>query len=274
MICFAQIYECQDPSNADGVPRLKSSIKSITQLCQSEDSLNVRTKNHLRFVFETFNTILRDFPEVFESNAFTRVKTFSPVELVAISVLLSQYGDKRSIGMLKGDITYLRNHLRQLFTDLQMNERCWKPAWEFIQDLERYRGTVDGSTSLKRSTRNDGPVLDSRQKPGKARSRVGQVDLSDISTRGPGSIAPGQRQDDLVILNHPAKFRPSQMNNHRGNGTPSQNRSRGFNDGQHTAEAVQLAKMKRAHLNLESERGGHNALVAKKARLMGIPNVS
>ena len=305
MICFAQIYECQDPTSGDGVPRIKHSIKATEKLCKDQDSLNSKTKQHLRFVFETFNKIIYENPEMFEGNSFRSTKTFSPIELVSVCVLISQWGDRRPMGMLKGDISALRDQLRAKHHDLRMSEPCWRTAWEYIEELERYRGTVDCSTSLKRTGRTEqntdaspyrGSQLDPRSKPGRSARTApsgNQIESEDppsydISTRGPGAISAGWGQEDLASLNNTVIHGRSlmtntptpkieeennamfQLNSHLpGIRQPPSNSSRTFSNGQRMVETAIPSALKRANLDFGIERGGINALAAKRARLMG-----
>ena len=149
-----QIFECRHPSAQNGIPRLKHSINALEKFCSDGQTLDAPTKSHLNFVFTMFNKLVEDSPLTFQDNGYRRVKTFAPIELVAVSVLISQYGDKRPMGLLKGDILALRDQLRHKQVDLKMHERCWADAWDYIDDLERHRGTVDNSTvSKSRSTR-------------------------------------------------------------------------------------------------------------------------
>ncbi|MCJ1297701.1 hypothetical protein MMC08_000489 [Hypocenomyce scalaris] len=162
LICFSQIYECHDPTAADGVPRLQHTIPSLEKFSKNQGSLSTKTKSHLREVFTLFNELVEEDATTFGDRGYTRVKTFAPIELVAVAVMLSQY-KKRPKGMLRGDIATLRAHLRSKHEDLRMNGNCWASAWEYIDHLERYRGAVDTSTirkqggkTTKRATRNSG----------------------------------------------------------------------------------------------------------------------
>ena len=165
LICFSQIYECHDPTQIDGVPRIQHTIPSLERFSRNQDSLNTKTKSHLREVFTLFNELVEEDPTTFGDRGYTRVKTFAPIELVAVAVLLSQH-KKRPKGMLRGDIATLRDHLRSRHEDLRMNGNCWASAWEYIDNLERYRGAVDTSTIRKngnktnqRATRNSGAIV-------------------------------------------------------------------------------------------------------------------
>lgn len=143
-----QIYECIDPTGADGIPKFKNSIKSIESFC-SNAVLDIDTKNHLRVVFTQFHDLVEEDRSTFESNDYTRTKTFSPIELVGTCCLLSQKGGERPNGMLGGDIRAMRQHLREVHSDLRMNKECWQTVWRFIDKLEYYRGAVNGTTVRK-----------------------------------------------------------------------------------------------------------------------------
>ena len=165
LICFSQIYECHDPTATDGVPRLQHTIPSLERFSKNQDSLSTKTKSHLREVFTLFNELVEEDAATFGDRGYKRVKTFAPVELVAVAVLLSQH-KKRPKGMLRGDIATLRDHLRSKHEDLRMNGNCWASAWEYIDNLEGYRGAVDTSTirkssgkSKQRATRNSGAII-------------------------------------------------------------------------------------------------------------------
>lgn len=147
-----QIYECIDPTGADGVPKFKNSIKSIESFC-SNAILDAETKTHLRFVFAQFHDLVEEDRSTFEQNGYTRTKTFSPIELVGVCCLLSQKGAERPIGMLRGDILAMRAFLREVHLDLRMNKTCWQTIWRFIDRLEYYRGAVSGTTVRKAPTK-------------------------------------------------------------------------------------------------------------------------
>jgi hypothetical protein len=66
--------------------------------------------------------------------------------LIAVACLISQYSDTRNNKLLLGDILALRENLREHFVDLRANAPTWKHIWEYIDELERIRGAVDGTT--------------------------------------------------------------------------------------------------------------------------------
>ena len=128
-------------------------MQQLQSFCKNEASLNAKTRAHLHAVFTLFSTLVKKYPEIFRDRGFRYTKTFAPVELISVAVLLSQYIDKRPEGLLKGDIVALREQMRSLHADLTLNDVTWRSAWNFIDDLERYRGTTDGSTKLKKNPR-------------------------------------------------------------------------------------------------------------------------
>ncbi|KAL8829664.1 MAG: hypothetical protein Q9191_001893 [Dirinaria sp. TL-2023a] len=153
--CFAQIVECQDPGGPNGVPRLRNRIPAIEQLCMIEDALDETTENHLRKVFDRFSELARDYPSTFESKHYKRAKAFSPIEQLVVCAMISEWGDSRSNCMLHGDILLLRKMLRDTTEELRGNWACWKMSWDYIDELESYRGTTDGSTAEKRPSKNE-----------------------------------------------------------------------------------------------------------------------
>ena len=156
-MCFSQIYECHDPSSSNGVPKLKHTIKALEGFTNNQQSLNTRTKSHLRSVFMRYNELQEEDPSTFSGNNYTHVKTFSPIEFVAVAVLISQHGDRPN-GMLRGDIKTIREYLRRRHIDLRMNESCWRTAWEVIGDLEGWRGAID-NTTIERTQNRAGRAL-------------------------------------------------------------------------------------------------------------------
>ncbi|KAF2655287.1 hypothetical protein K491DRAFT_432601 [Lophiostoma macrostomum CBS 122681] len=146
--CFSQILEVQHPTNANGIPVLRTNHKALPKFLENRAALDDATKSHLRSVFKTFKELIELDPDTFTNvgRAFTRVQTFAPVEMVAISVLISVYSESRNNRLLIGDIRQFRTLLREHHKDLRMNAYVWKTTWNFIDNLEQIRGAVDGST--------------------------------------------------------------------------------------------------------------------------------
>lgn len=138
-----------DPSASDGIPRLKIRVPQIEKLCSNEKSLDRKTKSHLRMVFDKFLELVNEDRSLFESSRYKTTKTFSPIELEGICCLLSQWGEQRPIGMLRGDIRLFRDHLRQRHSELRSSDPHWATCWNYIDDLESIRGAVDGGTMTK-----------------------------------------------------------------------------------------------------------------------------
>ena len=134
-------------------------MQQLQSFCSNEASLNAKTRTHLHGVFTLFASLVKNHPDIFRDQGFRYTKTFAPLELISVSVLISQYMDKRPEGLLKGDIVAFREQMRALHSDMTLNEVTWRSAWNFIDDLERYRGTTDGSTKLKKNARLADRVL-------------------------------------------------------------------------------------------------------------------
>ena len=99
-------------------------------------ALDDATKSHLASVFTTFKELVEEDLQTFKNNGYRTVKTFAPVELIAVAVLISMYGDLRNNALLLGDVRAMRLTLRQTRHDLQMNQGTWDAIWEFLESLE------------------------------------------------------------------------------------------------------------------------------------------
>ena len=199
LICFSQIYECLDPSAADGLPRLKQGIKTLEAFCSNQEALDTTTRSHLAFVFSLFNELVEGDISTFQDHNYVKVKTFAPVELVAVCVLLSQHGADRPKGMLRGDILALREHLRSNHVDLRLNHTVWTTAWNFIYDLERHRGTVDGSTLRNSQTKR---VQRTKTASKSASQNLESTGLASSKSSGPRKIASSGRTQPAVKEHH------------------------------------------------------------------------
>ncbi|KAF2017450.1 hypothetical protein BU24DRAFT_490615 [Aaosphaeria arxii CBS 175.79] len=164
--CFSQILEVEHPTNANGIPILRTNYTALPKLLHNKAALDDRLKSHLANVFNTFKELIKNDPDVFTNigRKLKGVQTFAPIELVAVTVLISMYSETRSNGLLLGDIRYLRNQLRENFVDLRMNRPVWRYIWDYIDNLEKYRGAINGTT-IDRSVRVSRPLLQSATKP-------------------------------------------------------------------------------------------------------------
>ncbi|KAF1966281.1 hypothetical protein BU23DRAFT_330932 [Bimuria novae-zelandiae CBS 107.79] len=147
--CFSQIMEVKSPSGAKGNPAFKMGHNNIPKLLKKTDSVDDDIKSHLAGVWRRFQDIIE-----LDSNTFTNadkylngVQTFAPVEMAAVTVLISVYFDEgRSDQTLLEDVRMLRRSLRENFPDLRMNEKVWKEIWNFIDNLHKFREATDGNT--------------------------------------------------------------------------------------------------------------------------------
>ena len=154
------------PSAPNGFPKLKTRVPQIEKLCSDPKSLDRKTASHLRMVFDKFTELLNEDRSLFESSKYQHTKVFSPIELLAVCCLLSQWGEQRPLGMLQGDIRLLRDHLRQSHSDLRTDQPQWKTCWNYIDDLESIRGAVGAeSVSRKRFIQSSLPIHPSQPTP-------------------------------------------------------------------------------------------------------------
>ena len=103
--CFSQILEVQHPSTASGIPILKTNFAALPKLLKNSDAVDDEIKSHLANVFKTFNDLVRNDASVF-TKVDRGVQTFSPLEVVAVAVLISIYSETRSNKYVWWEHTY------------------------------------------------------------------------------------------------------------------------------------------------------------------------
>lgn len=153
LACFSQIVECMHPIAANGIPIWKTSYTHIPKLLNNKGAVDDSLKSHLAGVWSTFQALIQTDPDTFTNgNKYLRgVQTFAPVEMVAVTVLISVYSETRNNRLLLGDIQAMRTAIRENFVDLRLNASVWRWCWEYIDNLEAIRGAIDGSTVNRRT---------------------------------------------------------------------------------------------------------------------------
>ncbi|KAI9788860.1 MAG: hypothetical protein M1816_006524 [Peltula sp. TS41687] len=189
---FCQMIEIK--MSAPLVPVLKTSPASIRN--QIKLPLTDAWKAEFWRVFTTFSTVASRFPKTFADNGYRKVKTFSPVELIAVAALIFHHKDRTSATLLKDDILYLRDQLRHAHEDLRTNSAVWKNCWSLIDQLEQVRGAVGGGTALK-------PIRAARpEKP--RRSRGNKDEPTQVSQREEVQQSPPSLRDSGEPTPHAA----------------------------------------------------------------------
>lgn len=164
--CFSQIVECMHPTAANGVPTLKTNFTHLPKLLGNRSAADDGIKSHLASVWNTLKDLIEIDPDTFTNgDKYLRgVQTFAPVEMVAVTVLISMHSETRNNRLLIGDIQAMRTAVRENFVDLRLNATVWKWFWEYIDELEAIRGAINGSTmdrtTGQRTKRKEKPPSD------------------------------------------------------------------------------------------------------------------
>ncbi|KAH7398692.1 hypothetical protein DE146DRAFT_655333 [Phaeosphaeria sp. MPI-PUGE-AT-0046c] len=149
--CFSQVLEVLHPAAPDGIPILRTNHSHLPKLLSNKGAIDDGLKSHLASVWSTFRDLIDQDPDTFTNdNKYLRgVQTFAPIEMVAVTVLISQHSDTRNNRLLLGDIQALREAIREKFVDLRLNAPLWRFVWDFIENVQAIRGAVDGTTTRK-----------------------------------------------------------------------------------------------------------------------------
>ena len=149
-MCFTTIYEIKFPSNPNGKPALRACSKLLETFMKNGKTLTAETRSHLFRVFTRFKELVETDRKVFENNGYRTAKKFAPVEMVAVACLISMYSHNRNNELLLGDIREMRLTLRQHMPDLRTHRPTWDVIWQFLEELEDFRGTVAKPATTKR----------------------------------------------------------------------------------------------------------------------------
>jgi hypothetical protein len=142
--CFSQILEVQHPTPSNGVPMLKTTHSYLPKLMEKKNFIDDNLKSHLASVWKTLQDLIELDPDTFTNGdkRLKGVRTFAPVEMVAVTVLISVHFETRNNDILLQDIRSLRDNLRDNFSDLRMNSHTWKAIWIFIDNLDKNRPAI------------------------------------------------------------------------------------------------------------------------------------
>ncbi|PSN63547.1 hypothetical protein BS50DRAFT_623296 [Corynespora cassiicola Philippines] len=151
--CFSQIVEVQYPTSTNGIPVHKSGTNTLNRFVENKSAADDGIKSHLSSVFSTFDELVEEHPDTFSNtdNWLKHVATFAPIEMVAVSVLISMHADTRDNTALIGDIRALRIELRKRFTELKKNKTTWTFVWDWISNLGAIRNHGDTTTIRQRN---------------------------------------------------------------------------------------------------------------------------
>jgi len=155
LICFAQILEVQNHTNEDSHPTLKSNWRSLEKFAHDPSTLTQSRRSHLAKVFTTFKELVVQDIQTFKNNSYKRAKNFAPIEMVAVAVLISQYGEAMRPEELLKLIRAMRHTARQHALDLFTNKATWEIFWQFIMKVGVERREV-----LERRRLSDAEAFD------------------------------------------------------------------------------------------------------------------
>lgn len=200
--CFSQILEVQHPTPSDGIPMHKASYNHLTKLVEKVNFLDDDLKSHLASVWTTLNDLIELDPDTF-TNANKRLKgvqTFAPVEMIAVTVLISVHIETRKNMLLLEDIRSLRDNLRENFSDLRINGYVWKAVWSFIDNLDKNRPVSDDDmASHDVPSTAQAPPSRSAPIPVKAGAKKGRP----TARTKPPTVLPEARGDRTAVKSEP-----------------------------------------------------------------------
>lgn len=133
-MCFAQLLETQVGST--GQPTVLRCNKDVlAKFVNDGSTLTATRRSHFAKVFNTFHELVAEDPRTFTENDYERSRVFSPVEFVAVAVLISRCGDYMSHEKLLESIRAMRQAARDERHVLYVDSGTWGAFWKFIMAI-------------------------------------------------------------------------------------------------------------------------------------------
>lgn len=128
---------------------------ALKKFCENTSLLTSEFKREVSRVFNTYAEVYEQFPNTFENHEYKIAAKYSPIEFVAMALLIYIHPERQNIALLSGDILALRSFVRQSRQDLRSNSATWLVFMDWISNIERYRG---GSNTVRARRRVASPV--------------------------------------------------------------------------------------------------------------------
>jgi len=135
---FCLLLEADKSDN--GISPWNINFTKLSALQRNTTLLDDPFKARVQQLFTIYGNLATNYPSIFQDNDYKLVKTFSPIEFLAVAMLLDKYGDDRNLGLFRGDILQMREHVRASLRDLRANTATWKCLMGYVEKLETYRG--------------------------------------------------------------------------------------------------------------------------------------
>ncbi|PUU74802.1 hypothetical protein B9Z19DRAFT_1132544 [Tuber borchii] len=142
-------YEEGKPATFNSGPAALKKFVQNTSLLTSE------FKREVSRVFNTYAEVYEQYPNTFNNHDYKFATKYSPIEFVAMALLIYIHPERQNIYLLSGDILELRSFVRQARQDLRSNSATWLVFMDWISNIERYRG---GSNTVRARRRGASPV--------------------------------------------------------------------------------------------------------------------
>ncbi|KAG0636321.1 hypothetical protein HOY80DRAFT_925899 [Tuber brumale] len=120
-----------------------SGPSALRKFCENTSLLTSEFRSDVKRVFDTYAEVYEQYPETFENHQYKVAAKYSPIEFVAMALLIYIHPERQSIRLLQGDILELRSFVRESRQDLRSNSATWIVFMDWINNIGRYRGGLD-----------------------------------------------------------------------------------------------------------------------------------
>ncbi|KAG0130801.1 hypothetical protein HOY82DRAFT_561529 [Tuber indicum] len=116
---------------------------ALRTFCGNTSLLTSEFRAEVKRVFDTYAEVYAQYPKTFDNHNYKVAAKYSPIEFVAMALLIYIHPERQSIRLLQGDILELRSFVRESRQDLRSNSATWVVFMDWISNIGRYRGGID-----------------------------------------------------------------------------------------------------------------------------------
>ncbi|CUS09422.1 unnamed protein product [Tuber aestivum] len=181
--CFQLILQIfkQMSYYEEGKPAtFNSGPSALKKFCQNTSLLTPEFRLEVSRVFDTYAEVYEQYPMTFQNNGYKIATKYSPIEFVAVAILIYTHPERQPLKLINGDILELRSFVRQSRQDLRSNSATWSVFMNWISNVEVYRGGIN-TVRVGRTVANPFTGPDANRHAGRVSRRLAEPASESVS---------------------------------------------------------------------------------------------
>ncbi|ORX88454.1 hypothetical protein K493DRAFT_341265 [Basidiobolus meristosporus CBS 931.73] len=110
--------------------RFISTSPAIEKFLKRGDNVDPNLQTKAKRTFETYSTLIRTYPDIFETPT-----KMAPIEFVMFSYVIARYPERNN-EQLRQDLRNMRDHVRNKYIDIRFNTAVYNCIMDFIVNID------------------------------------------------------------------------------------------------------------------------------------------